>query len=353
MKEPFLVIPERTRIRGASERAEEGWNAPSALQAVDGREALAKRWPTDAHAFPVVIRKLDGEVPARQPRLRKSALENEAFWWYERPFLTWAFVDVDGVGHARETSDYDAQRRALREAVDGLPKPLGYTTRNGWRLAWPLEPSLDLAGWQAVAQAEGHLRGLRRRIARRYAGDLGAEEEAAAAVWREVGLRVPDGAWNAGTSAVTTSFRMPHVRRDGRDETGDLYGVTGAEPFDLRRIPQEGSAAGGKAMEPPPPDPVQGYGDRRKGAKRWAGVALDSEVARVSGAVEGTRHHTLFCAAANLGELVGGGVLDASDVEASLVMAGKISGLTPKDVARTVQDGLVRGARNPRYGPRG
>ena len=66
----------------------------------------------------------------------------------------------------------------------------------------------------------------------------------------------------------------------------------------------------------------------------------------------GQRNHTLFKAAANLGELVGAGLLRDELAEAALTCAAEACGLTHDDgrqaVASTIASGIKRGRENPR-----
>lgn len=85
---------------------------------------------------------------------------------------------------------------------------------------------------------------------------------------------------------------------------------------------------------------------------RYVTAALADEVRRVEVAPQGRRNQSLFQAAANLGELVGAGVLRAELVEASLSIAAEANGLTHDDgrqaVVATIASGMRRGVANPR-----
>lgn len=90
------------------------------------------------------------------------------------------------------------------------------------------------------------------------------------------------------------------------------------------------------------PQPVS-----RPGA--WAGAALVDEVTRVRRAPEGCRNDTLNRAAFALGQLVGGGHLEAGEVAAQLTDAGVAAGLGGREVASTIASGLRAGAAAPRH----
>lgn len=86
---------------------------------------------------------------------------------------------------------------------------------------------------------------------------------------------------------------------------------------------------------------------------RYVTSALKQEVERVEQAPVGQRNETLFKAAANLGELVGAGVLRNEWAATALTFAAEASGLThddggPAAVAATIASGIGRGQANPR-----
>lgn len=77
-------------------------------------------------------------------------------------------------------------------------------------------------------------------------------------------------------------------------------------------------------------------------------AALAGELAHVAAAVKGHRNHTLFAAAAVLGQLVAGGALPADLVTAELEQAAAPIGLGHAEAASTIRSGLRAGARRPR-----
>jgi len=111
---------------------------------------------------------------------------------------------------------------------------------------------------------------------------------------------------------------------------------------------------------PPPPPPIELpklHIDLNQQA--FLAEALRAEQDRVLHSPNGLRNHSLNTAAFNLGQLVGGGLLDRSDVEALLTSAARAIGLD-KDpncgdagIAATLRSGLDHGSRYPRRGPRG
>ncbi len=85
----------------------------------------------------------------------------------------------------------------------------------------------------------------------------------------------------------------------------------------------------------------------------YAHAALRSEATAVAQAVPGTRAHTLFRAAARLGELIGAGVLEETFAAQALLAAAPISNsgadrFTCGEAARHITNGIARGRRNPR-----
>jgi hypothetical protein len=80
----------------------------------------------------------------------------------------------------------------------------------------------------------------------------------------------------------------------------------------------------------------------------YASAALRAEVARVLGAREGSRNHTLVRAAFALGQLVADGLLPDVAVDAALRAAGEAVGLPPREASATVLSGLRSGAQHPR-----
>lgn len=103
-------------------------------------------------------------------------------------------------------------------------------------------------------------------------------------------------------------------------------------------------------IRPPLPAPV-----RRREA--YVRAALDGETAAVAQSAPGTRAHTLFCAAARLGEMVGAGVLDETVATEALLAAAAVTDtpaapFTRREAGGHIANGIARGRRNPRHLPR-
>ncbi len=82
---------------------------------------------------------------------------------------------------------------------------------------------------------------------------------------------------------------------------------------------------------------------------RYAQTALDAECGRVARAPEGSRNHALNRAAFSLGQLVGGGALDAAEVVAALLEVATRAGLGGVEAERTIASGLAKGRAQPRH----
>jgi len=77
-------------------------------------------------------------------------------------------------------------------------------------------------------------------------------------------------------------------------------------------------------------------------------AALESELAKVSTAPEGTRNHTLNVAGCKLFSLVAGGVLDEHDVRQGLTSAALQAGLQPREIEATLRSAHSYGSGRPR-----
>ncbi len=95
------------------------------------------------------------------------------------------------------------------------------------------------------------------------------------------------------------------------------------------------------------PRPAPSCGSKPLG--RYAQTALDAECGRVARAAEGTRNHALNRAAFSLGQLVGGGALDAAEVVAALLEVALRAGLGNIEAERTIASGLAKGRAQPRH----
>lgn len=86
-------------------------------------------------------------------------------------------------------------------------------------------------------------------------------------------------------------------------------------------------------------------------SNRYALAALDNAIKAVQSAPEGTRNDALNKAAFGLGQLVAGGHLSESLVNATLEQAAAAVGLDPQEIPATVKSGMTAGAQHPREIP--
>jgi hypothetical protein len=83
----------------------------------------------------------------------------------------------------------------------------------------------------------------------------------------------------------------------------------------------------------------------------YAQAALTAECERVTGAVNGTRNHTLNRAAFSLGQLIAGGELDEGTVIRELSAAARVVGLDEPEISNTIASGFRGGSTSPRSIP--
>jgi hypothetical protein len=95
-----------------------------------------------------------------------------------------------------------------------------------------------------------------------------------------------------------------------------------------------------------------GFNHADHAAGAYGRRALESEVAKVALAVEGTRNATVNEAAFALGRLVSGGELDGGRAFDALLTAGTRSGLSEQECVNTIKSGMAAGARQPRTAAR-
>lgn len=104
-------------------------------------EALAVRFPSDAHVWPGCVRRPDGEIESSIPRLKVQGLSRLETLGCQ-VLITAYFVDVDHAGVHKEGAEApQAWREQVRQVVDGLglPAPAWYDTRGGMRFVWAAE----------------------------------------------------------------------------------------------------------------------------------------------------------------------------------------------------------------------
>ena len=90
---------------------------------------------------------------------------------------------------------------------------------------------------------------------------------------------------------------------------------------------------------------------RKSDSSPYAEKALIQEVAMLTASHNGCRNDQLNRAAFSLGQLVGGGELSQSHVEAMLTTAALTIGLDERETKRTIASGLKKGMADPRHTP--
>ena len=100
-----------------------------------------------------------------------------------------------------------------------------------------------------------------------------------------------------------------------------------------------------RASPEPPPRPIP-RGKTKE--QHYATMALRLELNELSQAQEGGRNDRLNQSAFSLGQLVGAGLLDRSDVEVALQSAAEAIGLPQREAAATIRSGLAAGIAQPR-----
>ncbi len=123
----------------------------------------------------------------------------------------------------------------------------------------------------------------------------------------------------------------------------------------LNRFPPQPKPMASHASRTPAfttPTAVNGHGRARAGSDPYAEAALAGELAALAGAAEGGRNHALNSSAFSLGQLVAAGRLDRGQVEGELRAAALATGLSGREVERTIQSGLGAGEREPRHDER-
>lgn len=85
------------------------------------------------------------------------------------------------------------------------------------------------------------------------------------------------------------------------------------------------------------------------GEDRYAEATLRDELETLRGTREGNRNNQLNTSAFNLGQFVGAGRLDQSEVERQLQAAARTTGLEEHEIERTIRSGLEAGMKEPRW----
>ena len=89
--------------------------------------------------------------------------------------------------------------------------------------------------------------------------------------------------------------------------------------------------------------------DTSDNSGKYAQKALENEYNNVVNAGKGNRNHTLNTASYSLGQLVGSGLLNESDIENTLLNAAIACGLSENEAKTTIKSGFSAGILEPRY----
>lgn len=126
--------------------------------------------------------------------------------------------------------------------------------------------------------------------------------------------------------------------------SGGRYSVAG-RGGELPELP--GWLLGLLRKEEPAPRPTPAGLPVEHGDK-WARAAANGELQELRHASPGLRNSTLNRVSFKLGQIIGAGLLDQSEIEQSLVDAGLAVGLPEREAVRTVRSGLSAGVELPR-----
>lgn len=85
-----------------------------------------------------------------------------------------------------------------------------------------------------------------------------------------------------------------------------------------------------------------------EGRAAYGRAALEGELERVRGAVQGERNSTLYTAALKIGSLVAGGHVDEDEARTALVVAGTSTGLPRVEAVTAIRSGMRNGMQTPR-----
>jgi hypothetical protein len=214
-----------------------------------------------------------------------------------------------------EIDDPDAARDALaRLFPDGLPETLGWYSNRGWHRLFLFDPRLAKFG-TPIIKGPPHYSGLELRI--------GAAP---------------------GERKQFQSVIPPSQKADGTPR--QWFGPWVILPLletvfeDLERhvlIPCHRPTTDGPAL--------RNHANIRTSYGRGA---LQREAEIVAGTPEGNRRNQLNKSAFSLGQLIGAGVLDEDVVITTLTEAALKTGLPPKEIDKTIWDGIEDGKAKPR-----
>jgi hypothetical protein len=168
--------------------------------------------------------------------------------------------------------------------------------------------------------------------------------------FRHPGRPVPNSAGRIGPGIDIRGDGGYVIAPPSRHLNGRRYHWASEQP--LAPAPQWLLELTRERTQPNPPIPPR-QPSISNDARPWARAAFHGELARIRGAPQGSRNHTLNRSSFALGQLVATGHLTEESVRAALVRAGLEIGLTTKETQATVTSGLRAGGRSPRSPSRG
>lgn len=250
----------------------------------------------------------------------------------KRPLTPHGFKDA-----SRDARQIEAWWQAYPEALVGLPTG----SRSG---LYVVDLDIDRATGEAVG--EGSLGRL--GLARLLAGPR---------------VRTPSGGTHLyfrwpGEGFGNTAGRIG-ARIDTRGEGGYVIAAGSAGPagayeaegawWEPPELPDDLRALLLPAMQTPRSAALDIDTGRSEGeVSAWAAAALRDEIAALLATAEGGRNHALNRAAFRLGQIVAGGGLDRTQVEARLLAAAVAVGLPEAEARKTIASGFGAGGQSPR-----
>jgi bifunctional DNA primase/polymerase-like protein len=293
--------------------------------------AAARGWPV----FPLRARSKLPSIRGWEQRASTDAGQIRA-WWSAHPASNIGLacgpaglvvLDLDTADHRYPPTDLvEKTCGSGRDALDRLAALTGHPVPHTYAVATPAGEHLYF-----TAPADRELRNT--------AGHLGPRIDTRA----------------RGGYVVAAGSRLP-VQGEERIYRLARNAAVAPLPDWLAHLLTRRPAADDARSPLPIPLPVDGPTDPSNHRLRaYLAAAVAGEARAVRQAQRGVRNHTLFRAAANLGSLVGAGLLDEDAATRALQCAARdhygVAGFTSAEAQRTIRNGLRRGSCTPRRSP--
>lgn len=167
--------------------------------------------------------------------------------------------------------------------------------------------------------------------------------------------RAPEGGIKSGSNVFGPDMRGLDTRGRGGYVVAPPSNHASGRPYDWEDFLGQDEAPWPdiltRLMSPPPPPRVPAQ-SRTAGVAvdgdRYGLAALDAELGKVRGTLQGGRNAALNHAAFRLGQLVAGGMLDRSQVGDALLDAARSIGLSDVEATKTIKSGFRSAAASPR-----